>query len=40
LDEPNIAALLFVLTILLWIMHRANISRLLNSQEGKIGAKG
>jgi glycerol-3-phosphate acyltransferase PlsY len=29
-----------VLTILLWVMHRANISRLLNGQEGKIGAKG
>jgi glycerol-3-phosphate acyltransferase PlsY len=40
LGEPNVAALFFVLTILLWVMHRANISRLLNGQEGKIGAKG
>ena len=40
LGEPNAAALFFLLTILLWIMHRANISRLLNGSEGKIGAKG
>ncbi len=38
--EPNVAALFFVLTILLWAMHRANIARLLNGSEGKIGAKG
>jgi glycerol-3-phosphate acyltransferase PlsY len=37
--EPNVAALFFLLTILLWVMHRANISRLLNGNEGKIGAK-
>ena len=30
-------ALFFLLTILLWIMHRANIARLLNGSEGKIG---
>ena len=40
LGEPNAAALFFLLTILLWIMHRANISRLLNGGEGKIGEKG
>jgi len=40
LGEPNIAVLFYVLTIPLWITHRANISRLLNGQEGKIGAKG
>ena len=40
LGEPNASALFFLLTILLWIMHRANISRLLNGNEGKIGAKG
>jgi glycerol-3-phosphate acyltransferase PlsY len=40
LGEPNVAALFFLLTILLWVMHRANISRLLNGNEGKIGAKG
>jgi glycerol-3-phosphate acyltransferase PlsY len=39
LGEPNIAALFFLLTILLWVMHRANIARLLNGNEGKIGAK-
>jgi acyl phosphate:glycerol-3-phosphate acyltransferase len=31
------AALFVVLTVLLWIMHRANIARLLNGTEGKIG---
>ncbi len=40
LGEPDTAALFFVLTIVLWIMHRANIARLLNGREGKIGAKG
>jgi acyl phosphate:glycerol-3-phosphate acyltransferase len=36
----NAAALLYaVLTILLFIMHRANISRLLSGTEGKIGQK-
>jgi glycerol-3-phosphate acyltransferase PlsY len=40
LGEPNIAALFFLLTILLWVMHRANIARLLNGNEGKIGTKG
>ncbi len=39
LGEPNVAALFFLLTILLWVMHRANISRLLNGNEGRIGAK-
>ena len=37
LGEPNAAALFFLLTILLWVMHRANIRRLLNGDEGKIG---
>lgn len=40
LGEPNVAALFFLLTMLLWVMHRANISRLLDGNEGKIGAKG
>jgi acyl phosphate:glycerol-3-phosphate acyltransferase len=31
------ATLFAVLTVVLWIMHRANISRLLNGTEGKIG---
>jgi glycerol-3-phosphate acyltransferase PlsY len=34
------AAMFLLLTVLLWIMHRANIARLLNGSEGKIGAKG
>jgi glycerol-3-phosphate acyltransferase PlsY len=38
-QRPEAAALFFVLTILIWIMHRANIRRLLNGGEGKIGAK-
>lgn len=29
-----------ILTALLWIMHRENISRLMNGSEGKIGKKG
>lgn len=32
------AALFLPLTLLLWFMHRANIGRLLNGSEGKIGA--
>jgi glycerol-3-phosphate acyltransferase PlsY len=40
LGQPNTAALFLVLTVLLWVMHRANIARLLNGTEGKIGAKG
>src|SRR3569623_3699744 len=37
LGMPGPAALFFLLGILLWIMHRANIQRLLNGTEGKIG---
>jgi glycerol-3-phosphate acyltransferase PlsY len=33
------AQLFALLTVLLWIMHRANIGRLLNGTEGKIGAR-
>jgi glycerol-3-phosphate acyltransferase PlsY len=33
------ALLFLLLTTLLWIMHRANIARLLDGSEGKIGAK-
>jgi glycerol-3-phosphate acyltransferase PlsY len=39
LDQPEVAALFLLLTVLLWVMHRANIARLLNGSEGKIGAK-
>jgi glycerol-3-phosphate acyltransferase PlsY len=35
---PNIASLFLLMTVLLWIMHRANIARLLDGSEGKIGA--
>jgi glycerol-3-phosphate acyltransferase PlsY len=38
LNLPNTAALFLVLTILLWVKHRANIARLLSGSEGKIGA--
>jgi glycerol-3-phosphate acyltransferase PlsY len=38
LHRPSAAALFLALTALLWIMHRANIGRLLNGTEGKIGA--
>jgi glycerol-3-phosphate acyltransferase PlsY len=38
--QPDIAALFLLLTVLLWFMHRANISRLMNGIEGKIGKKG
>lgn len=37
-DHP-VAALFLLLTALLWIMHRANIARLMVGTEGKIGAK-
>jgi glycerol-3-phosphate acyltransferase PlsY len=36
---PRVAALFLLLTGLLWLMHRANIVRLLTGSEGKIGAK-
>jgi glycerol-3-phosphate acyltransferase PlsY len=39
LGQPRAAALFLLLSALLWIMHRANIARLLNGSEGKIGAK-
>lgn len=35
-----LAILFGVLTLLLWFAHRANISRLMNGTESKIGAKG
>ena len=39
LGRPSAAALFLALSALLWIMHRANIRRLLDGSEGKIGAK-
>jgi glycerol-3-phosphate acyltransferase PlsY len=38
LGEPGPAMLYLALTAALWIMHRANIARLLAGTEGKIGA--
>jgi glycerol-3-phosphate acyltransferase PlsY len=37
--ETHLAALFFLLAVLLWIMHRANIARLINGTESKIGRK-
>ena len=37
LGQPSAAALFLLLSALLWVMHRANISRLLQGSEGKIG---
>ncbi len=39
LGLPSVALLLLLLTLLLWLKHRGNISRLLEGTEGKIGAK-
>jgi glycerol-3-phosphate acyltransferase PlsY len=37
--QPGPALLFFALTVLLWFMHRANIARLMNGSEGKIGQR-
>ena len=37
MDDPRTTALFVLLTILLWIMHRANIARLLAGTESRIG---
>jgi glycerol-3-phosphate acyltransferase PlsY len=39
LGRPEAATLFFALSILLWFMHRANIARLMNGTEGRIGAR-
>jgi acyl phosphate:glycerol-3-phosphate acyltransferase len=39
LGAPDVAALFLILTVLLWAMHRGNISRLMSGTEGKIGAR-
>jgi glycerol-3-phosphate acyltransferase PlsY len=36
----HVALLFLLLTVLLWVMHRANIGRLMNGTVGKIGKKG
>lgn len=38
--HANVAALFSVLTLLLWFMHRANIARLINGTETRIGERG
>jgi acyl phosphate:glycerol-3-phosphate acyltransferase len=40
MSTPQIAVLFVVMSIIVFIKHRANISRLLAGTEGKIGAKG
>ena len=40
MSAPQIAVLFVVMSIIVFIKHRANISRLLAGTEGKIGAKG
>jgi acyl phosphate:glycerol-3-phosphate acyltransferase len=37
---PNVAIFMALLSIIVWIKHRANIQRLLAGTEGRIGAKG
>ncbi len=39
LGQPGPALLFFALTLLLWFMHRANIARLMNGSERKIGQR-
>ena len=36
---PQAAVVMAILTVLLWIMHRSNISKLMSGTESKIGAK-
>ena len=38
--QVRIAELFVLMTVLVWIFHRANISRLVAGTEGKIGSKG
>ncbi|KAA3450080.1 glycerol-3-phosphate acyltransferase [Mesorhizobium sp. SARCC-RB16n] len=40
MSTPRTAALFVVMSIIVFIKHRANISRLIDGTEGKIGAKG
>jgi glycerol-3-phosphate acyltransferase PlsY len=37
--DPSVALLFLALTVLLWIMHRANIARLIAGTESRIGQK-
>ncbi|MBL0374831.1 glycerol-3-phosphate 1-O-acyltransferase PlsY [Rhizobium sp. KVB221] len=38
--DPKLAALATIMTVIIWIKHRANIERLLSGGESKIGKKG
>ena len=40
IDEPKIALVMAVMTVISWIKHKANIERLIAGTEGKIGQKG
>ncbi|MCO4316698.1 glycerol-3-phosphate 1-O-acyltransferase PlsY [Phyllobacterium sp. 21LDTY02-6] len=40
IDQKSISLLFFILTIIVFMKHRANIRRLVSGTEGKIGAKG
>lgn len=40
MSTPQVALLFVVMSVIVFIKHRANISRLLSGTEGKIGAKG
>ena len=39
-QHQTLAAVFALLSAALWIMHRANIKRLMDGTEGKIGSKG
>jgi glycerol-3-phosphate acyltransferase PlsY len=39
MQQPTAAGLFLLLSLLLWINHRANIARLMNGSEGRIGDK-
>ncbi len=39
MEQRGVAALFLLLSLLLWIAHRANIARLVNGNEGRIGDK-
>ena len=38
--NPKVAILMTILTAISWLKHRANIARLLNGTESRIGQKG
>jgi glycerol-3-phosphate acyltransferase PlsY len=39
IGENRLAGLFLVLTLVLWVMHRANIARLFSGTEGRIGQR-